>query len=844
MRFGRTLELATYAPWKDKYIDYARLKKLLREDESAPNSPTTETKGAAWSEDDEGAFVDELVNQQLEKVHAFHKDTYEKLRDRTAKCEASLDQVAVTDRDTEKDDGKEKAEDPKDDDKNQEASASGNGLLKKREANSNGNGKKPVPSDAEKQKILGEVLSELDEITKETNELEKYSRINYTGFLKAAKKHDRKRGHSYRVRPLLQVRLAALAFNKEDYSPLLYRLSAMYSFVREHLESPEKRGLSVSDPQEGRDEYVSQKFWVHPENLLEVKTLILRRLPVLVYNSQTSKNAEGHQADPSITSIYFDNPAFSLYTNKVDDNVASSLRLRWYGQLNEKPEIWVDKKTVNEDNISQESRFSTKEKYVQRFVKDEYHMEKQISKLEERAGANSDAAKKLKSSVEEIQKFIKENDLQPMLRANYTRTAFQIPGDDRVRISLDTDLAFIREDAIDERPCRDPETWHRTDIDNNELVYPFSSIRKGEINRFPFALLEIKTRSASKKTEWVEDLINSHLVKASPRFSKFVHGVAELFEDYVNTFPFWLSELDTDIRRDPHQAFEDEQAKKQKERDDEFAVGSFLKSPMHRGHQGAVLSPVGSPSLSQIMRKSPHTLNGHSKHDLSKSVNNTTLSQTRETAEEPDEDETGQQTHAAERQTIPGGLKNLFPSISSSKYAQARRSRKVQLPPGVSKPENWIKDQGPVKVEAKVWLANQRTFIKWQHVSVLLATLSLGLYNAAGVDNNVARALAVVYTVIAVLTGAWGYGIYMWRTSLIERRSGKDFDAITGPVVVCVGLMVALILNFAFKYQAMINNRADDADGHHNSTTAFELAKAAGDVIRNQTEYLLKYGDL
>jgi len=104
-----------------------------------------------------------------------------------------------------------------------------------------------------------------------------------------------------------------------------------------------------------------------------------------------------------------------------------------------------------------------------------------------------------------------------------------------------------------------------------------------------------------------------------------------------------------------------------------------------------------------------------------------------------------------------------------------------------------------VKVEAKVWLANQRTFIKWQHVSVLLASLSVGLYNAAGQDNDVARALALVYTIVAVLTAAWGYGIYMWRVDLIQRRSGKDFDAITGPIVVCVGLIVALVLNFVFK---------------------------------------------
>lgn len=187
---------------------------------------------------------------------------------------------------------------------------------------------------------------------------------------------------------------------------------------------------------------------------------------------------------------------------------------------------------------------------------------------------------------------------------------------------------------------------------------------------------------------------------------------------------------------------------------------------------------------------------------LSGRVATTEQSQLEETAGEPDEDETGTHAHGTSRDPPPafstGGLKNLFPAFSTSKYAQSRRSR-TQLPPGVTKPENWIKDAGPVKVEAKVWLANQRTFIKWQHVSVLLASLSLGLYNAAGVDNNVARALAVVYTIVAVLTAAWGYGIYMWRLSLIQGRSGKDFDAITGPVVVCGGLIVALVLNFGFK---------------------------------------------
>lgn len=795
MRFGRQLQQTTYEPWKDQYIDYAKLKKLLKEDDSRPGSPEGQASGynEVWTEDDEGAFVEELVNTQLEKVHSFHKNTYEKLREKTAKCEARLDEINGVERD---DEGEIKE-------------GSGEGV-----AGNNGNGKKAMPSESTKQKILEHVLTELDGITKETNELEKYARINYAGFLKAAKKHDRKRGQAYRVRPLLQVRLANLAFNKEDYNPLLYRLSAMYSFVRQNLDDGNNRGVSMSSSQQmSKEEYVSHKFWVHPENLLEVKTQILRRLPVLVYNPQTEKVAEGNQPDPSITSIYFDSPGFDLYSNKVDHGTASSLRLRWYGQLRNKPLIWMEKKTVRDDDTSAEERLRTKDKYVQPLISGNYKMEKQIEKLSNRAGSDSEEVESLKSSVTEIQSFIKEHNLQPVLRANYTRTAFQIPGDDRVRISLDTDLAFIREDALDtDRPCRDPESWHRNDIDDSELSYPFNAIRKGEVTRFPFALLEVKIRnSANKSSEWIEDLMTSHLVKPAPRFSKFVHGVAQLFEDYVNTFPFWLSEMETDIRRDPQEAFREEQAKKQKEREDEFAVGSLIKSSHPSGNDtsprfkplrsksSGIISPVGSPpnagGMSSVAAR---------KASAAATAQKTAVT---DVAEEVDEDETGRQKvrisiQQHEQPSSTGGktniLSDLFPALSTSKYAVRRRGY-TPLPPGISAPETWIKDAGPVKVEAKVWLANQRTFVKWQHVSVLLASLSLGLYNAAGVDNNVARLLAVVYTAVAVFAGAWGWGIYVWRSRLIERRSGRDFDALTGPVVVCVGLFVALIVNFGFK---------------------------------------------
>jgi uncharacterized membrane protein YidH (DUF202 family) len=103
-------------------------------------------------------------------------------------------------------------------------------------------------------------------------------------------------------------------------------------------------------------------------------------------------------------------------------------------------------------------------------------------------------------------------------------------------------------------------------------------------------------------------------------------------------------------------------------------------------------------------------------------------------------------------------------------------------------------------VETKVYLANERTFIKWMHVSTLMATLSLALYNGAtSVGNSLAQQLGVVYIGIAVVAAVWSYYVYMRRAKEIRDRSPKHMDDRIGPVIVGVALIVALTANFVFK---------------------------------------------
>lgn len=133
------------------------------------------------------------------------------------------------------------------------------------------------------------------------------------------------------------------------------------------------------------------------------------------------------------------------------------------------------------------------------------------------------------------------------MRTFYNRTAFQLPGNATVRISLDTELTMVREDNFD-GVDRTHGNWRRTDLGIN---HPFDSIPNSEKELFPYGVLEVKlaTKVGEEPPQWIRDLINSHLVEAVPKFSKFIHGCASLLSERVDLVPFWLPQMDQDIRK-------------------------------------------------------------------------------------------------------------------------------------------------------------------------------------------------------------------------------------------------------------------------------------------------------
>lgn len=189
MRFGQTLANSVHEPWKEQYLDYAKLKRLLREGGTGDDNKP-------WTEDDESRFCEEILNIQLGKVAAFQESTFQKLEERANNVSDRLKDLA------------------------------------------------PQGADNTDIAKFKEIEDELDSITNEANQLKKYSALNYTGFLKIVKKHDRKRGNKYKVRPMLQINLSKRPFNSEQaYTPMINKLSVMYFIVRQNLEDRADKGL-------------------------------------------------------------------------------------------------------------------------------------------------------------------------------------------------------------------------------------------------------------------------------------------------------------------------------------------------------------------------------------------------------------------------------------------------------------------------------------------------------------------------------------------------------------------------------------------------------------------------
>ena len=135
----------------------------------------------------------------------------------------------------------------------------------------------------------------------------------------------------------------------------------------------------------------------------------------------------------------------------------------------------MERKTHREDWTGEKSvkaRFPIKEHLVNAFLRGEYTMDEEFQELVSKGKKTQAEADSMIQLANEVQYSILTKKLVPVMRTFYNRTAFQLPGDARVRISLDTELTMIREDNWDGK-IRSGDNWRRMDIG---IDHPFEQL--------------------------------------------------------------------------------------------------------------------------------------------------------------------------------------------------------------------------------------------------------------------------------------------------------------------------------------------------------------------------------
>ena len=633
---------------------------------------------------------------------------------------------------------------------------------------------------------LAHFKHELGKIGFELGTLGRYTRLNFTGILKILKKHDKYT--TYKLKPvfLLHFRNNPLYIHNMDL--LLLRLSNLYN----RLSSPTSQQIPSGRPSAGAsnnsETFVRKtaKYWVHPDNVTDVKLAILKHLPVIVYNSsnkQQMTSAYSQTLDFSISSVYLDNEALELYLGRLEKSEgAEAIRIRWYGKSHDPEFVFVERKVHKEDwtgEISFKSRFQLKEKHVKDYLTGQYTLEKTLMKKRLLKQQDDAAINELSKLSSEIQETISKKHLRPYLRTKYNRMAFQYPGDPSVRISLDTELVMIKENPNLEG------SWKREDI--TSLEYPYPEIPDSDIVKFPYAILEVKlqTETGNEPPKWITDMISSHFVEEIPKFSKFVHGIAVLYERQVQLFPFWISQMNVDIRQSRGNLTPISSPLRSADSAPEFESGSItplLVASSSYSHHGDLTSHLQSTNALMYPQQTNSILHPNPNHVV---IDITT--------KKPEEEEYSPLLGSSAKPPATRSSLSIKTSGSSPKRSP-RIGNRIQTTNGNHILAN-KRIAIPVRVEPKVFFANERTFLSWLHFSIFLGGISTAL---VGLGHKTAKLSGYLFTFVSIIFSFYALYMYRWRAKKIRERDPGPYDDLIGPSILVVVFLTAMVVNLIF----------------------------------------------
>ncbi|KAH6567095.1 hypothetical protein BASA50_011265 [Batrachochytrium salamandrivorans] len=97
----------------------------------------------------------------------------------------------------------------------------------------------------------------------------------------------------------------------------------------------------------------------------------------------------------------------------------------------------------------------------------------------------------------------------------------------------------------------------------------------------------------------------------------------------------------------------------------------------------------------------------------------------------------------------------------------------------------------------KVFFANERTFLSWLQLCLVLGAISIGLLNFSG---TLGQATGIIFAIISIAFMFYTLIQFNIRANRLQKKEkGVSFEDMTGALVMITVVFVALALNFSFR---------------------------------------------
>jgi len=623
-------------------------------------------------------------------------------------------------------------------------------------------------------------------------------------------------------------------------------------------------------------ERVTRKFWVRPGAEWRVAVAVAKYLPVAVWGraggstawedaaalaAAARKGADGLRSryigsvsHQDISSVYLDDSDYGVYHGRLRrDDGASLARIRWYGGpgARDTSTLYLERKIHKagwrgerslkercpithtllhsilappagqpgdgdptspgsprtlEESLQSSALLRGSEKRLLRGVAD---FVKGPPRAKEPEGAAPKKGKRWFSKAEDDTALVGSTlgAQWPSMRTSYRRVAFQESTQALVRVSIDSQLQTIQERArgMDDAGKRlNGEQWCHS---MEELKGLYAS----EMHSFPYNIVEVKLQQ-EEPPEWLASLLSGGDLVAAPKFSKFLHGTA-ILNPRVQKFPWWFSPSPrtgqfapasfADLE-DSFDQFEDKinpLAFPNAQKALAFSIGGQPVAGMVKTGVGGGAAATGPHATSPAAAGAPKWA------AASKSRSFTALD-----VKGFDDPKKGG----------AGGV-CLSPRDLFSRLARRRNEKKE----GLLSPTAG-KAVVRTRVEPKTFFANERTFLSWLQVSVIVLLLGFGLLDGSAYMNGMsssgsgaagtqppngtsaqsyvaARISGALIAPVGILFMLYALWIYRQRTLQILRRETVRYDDQRGPIMLVAALssscLLAYILSLLYAFK-------------------------------------------